>query len=479
MKRSITWRKRPWKLILTETIAEALVVCVLGLLLSAAWAAVTEGAAAVTCSIETDKSALQANETQKVVAKVTLRAAHTTDARDRSPVNLSVVLDRSGSMRGEKIDKAKEAAIEALKRLTPQDVFSLVIYDHIVETLIPAQHVKDMDAMATKIKSIEARGSTALFGGVSQGAREIRKHIEDKFVHRIILLSDGLANVGPSSPDELGRLGAALLKEGISVTTVGVGMDYNEDLMTKLSQNSDGNSYFVESGKDLPKIFAAELGDVLSVRAKKVTITLECPDGVKPISIIGREGRIIGRRVEISLNQLYGGQEKYALLELEVPGKAPKEALELAQVKVKFDDPLVGKPEIVETAARVKFSADKSEVEKSVNPSVATAYEMTLNALTQERAILMADKGNVREAAEELRKSASRLRSIGLQYSNPSLVKQADEQAAGVKDIEARGWGQKSRKELRTNSFQNFNQQAAPLSLPYENSYGGNALPRK
>ena len=157
MKRSITWRKRPWKLILTEAIAEGIVVCVLGLLLSAAWAAVTEGAAAVTCSIETDKSALQANETQKVVAKVTLKAAQTTDARDRSPVNLSVVLDRSGSMRGEKIDKAKEAAIEALKRLTPRDVFSLVIYDHIVETLIPAQHVKDIDGIATKIKGIDAR----------------------------------------------------------------------------------------------------------------------------------------------------------------------------------------------------------------------------------------------------------------------------------------------------------------------------------
>jgi Ca-activated chloride channel homolog len=459
MKSPNKWIRRPWKVFLTETIAEAIVICLLGFVLSTAWAAVTEGAAAVTCSIETDKSALQANETQKVVAKVTLKAALPTDARDRSPVNLAVVLDRSGSMRGEKIEKAKEAAVEALKRLTPQDVFSLVIYDHIVETLIPAQHVKDIDAIASKIKSIEARGSTALFGGVSEGAREVRKHIEDKFVHRVILLSDGLANVGPSSPDELGRLGAALLKEGISVTTVGVGMDYNEDLMTKLSQNSDGNSYFVESGKDLPKIFAAELGDVLSVRAKRVTIVVECPDGVKPTSIIGREGRIIGRKAEISLNQLYGGQEKYALLELEVPAQAPKAALELAQVKVRFDDPIVGKPETVETVARVRFSADKSEVEKSVNASVATAYASTLNALTQERAILMADKGNVKEAAEELKKSASKLRSIGLRYSDPSLVKQADEQAAGAKDIEKRGWGTKSRKELRTDSYQNMNQQ--------------------
>jgi Ca-activated chloride channel homolog len=236
-------------------------------------------------------------------------------------------------------------------------------------------------------------------------------------------------------------------------------VDYNEDLMTKLSQNGDGNSYFVESGKDLPKIFAAELGDVLSVRAKKVNLLVECPDGVKPNSIIGREGRIVGQKVEVLLNQLYGGQEKYALLELEVPARVDNEAIEVALAKVRFDDPLTGKPETVQSVARVKFSNDKSEVDKSINASVVTAYEMILNALTQERAILLADKGSTKEAAEVLRRSASRLRSAGLKYSNPSLLKKADEISSGAKNIETRGWGQKSRKDLRTDSYQNLNQQ--------------------
>ena len=76
--------------------------------------------------------------------------------------------------------------------------------------------------------------------------------MESEYVHRIILLSDGQANVGPSSPGDLGRLGAALLKEGISVTTIGVGTNYNEDLMARLSQKSDGNTYFAEAERDLP-----------------------------------------------------------------------------------------------------------------------------------------------------------------------------------------------------------------------------------
>jgi Ca-activated chloride channel family protein len=250
-----------------------------------------------------------------------------------------------------------------------------------------------------------------------------------------------------------------LLKEGISVTTVGVGLDYNEDLMTKLSRKSDGNSYFVESSKDLPKIFATELGDVLSVTAKKVDLIVEFPEGAKPISIIGREGRISGKKVELSLNQLYGGQEKYALLELEVAGSPSKKSLTVALAKVRFDDPLTGRSSTVTSVAKVRFSHDKSEVARSINASVATAYEMTLNALTQEKAILLADKGKTREAVDELNRSASRLRSLGVKYSDQRLLQKADDMASGAKAIEARGLERQYRKALRTDAYQMMQQQ--------------------
>ena len=122
-------------------------------------------------------------------------------------------------------------------------------------------------------------------------------------------------------------------------------MDYNEDLMTRLSQNSDGNSYFVESERDLPRIFTAELGDVLSVVAKKVHLYIECPRGVKPVRIIGREGRIKGNKVELFLNQLYGSQEKYALIEVEVAGGKTGEKRAIAQAKCMYENPFTQKKE--------------------------------------------------------------------------------------------------------------------------------------
>ncbi|MEW6111052.1 MAG: VWA domain-containing protein, partial [Thermodesulfobacteriota bacterium] len=446
--------------VLKTALVQTLIIASLGPGFGVVPGSATDRTPPVICSIETDRAVLSANEPQRVIAKVTLNAVKPPATSDRPPVNLSIVLDRSGSMAGDKIAKAREAAIEAVRRLTSKDIFSLVVYDHTIQTVVPAQRVEHVEDICARIRTIQSGGRTALFGGVTEGASEIRKHVQDKYVHRIILLSDGLANVGPSSPEELGRLGASLVKEGISVTTVGVGTDYNEDLMTRLSQNSDGNAYFVESSKDLPKIFAAELGDVLSVRAKKVTLVVECPDGVRPISIIGRDGRISGQRVELTLNQLYGGQEKYALLELEVIGKCPSASLELARAMVRFEDPLKGRSETVKGVATVRFSQDKAEIEKSTSASVAAAYELTLNALTQEKAILLADKGRIREAIEELNRSAARLRSVGRKYSDRRLLNKADELEQGAKEIEARGWEQRSRKELRTDAYQHMQQQA-------------------
>ena len=182
----------------------------------------------------------------------------------------------------------------------------------------------------------KAGGGTALYAGVNQGAAEVRKNLDGEYFNRIILLSDGLANEGPSSPADLIRLGRALVKEDISVSTVGLGAGYNEDLMTGLAKEGQGNLYFAETSKELPGIFDAEIGDALSVVARHATLRIELEGGVRPIRLIGRQGSILKNRVEIEINQLYGGQEKFALLEVEVPAGKAKEKKNLARIVAKF-----------------------------------------------------------------------------------------------------------------------------------------------
>ena len=194
-----------------------------------------QAAPLVGCDLSLDRTILPAGQTQKTVIKINLDVPAIPVETARPPVNLALVLDRSGSMSGDKIAKAREAAIAALRRLGPQDLFSLVIYDHNVQTLVPPQSAANSEWIESRINSIRTGGNTALYGAVTQGAAEVRKNLYDRYVHRVVLLSDGLANVGPSSPADLARLGAALIKEGISVTTIGIGTDFNEDLMTQLA----------------------------------------------------------------------------------------------------------------------------------------------------------------------------------------------------------------------------------------------------
>lgn len=414
----------------------------------------------VLCRIELDKPVLPADEATHAVVKVSLDAIHVPSGKKRPPINLSVVLDRSGSMGGRKIEDAKEAAVAALRRLDAQDLFSFVVYNAGVETILPAQPVADVEAMEQRIRAIGASGGTNLFGGVNQGASEIRKHLADKrYTPRIILLSDGQANVGPSSPTELGRLGAALVKEGISVTTVGLGSDYNEDLMAQLSQQSDGNTYFAEGSEDLPRIFAAELGDVLSVVARKVTIEIECPEGVRPVRIIGRDGRLSGQRAEVFLNQLYGGQSKYVLLEVAVPATAAAETRKLALARCVYENALSNADGESRASVSANFTSDRQQVIGQTNRAVQTAYSANVNALVTNEVIVLADRGDTKQAVAVLRQRSEQLKREAEDFGNAELQTQSAELEEQATNLEARGMDNVSRKTMRSNSFQILNQQ--------------------
>lgn len=413
----------------------------------------------VTCRVELDRDVLQAEQNQRAVVKITLDAPKPPTKSNRPAVNLSIVLDRSGSMSGQKLEKAKDAAIQALRRLDARDIFSLVIYDNNVQTIVPAQSAANTEWIENQIRNISPGGNTALFGGVSQGAAEIRRNLEGQYVHRIILLSDGLANVGPSSPADLGRLGAGMIKEGISVTTIGVGTDYNEDLMAQLAQKSDGNTYFVEESRDLVRIFDTELGDVLSIVAQKVNLTIECPNGVRPLRVIGREGRIIGNHVELFLNQLYGGQEKYALIEVEVSSGKHGETREIASARVSYENPFTQKEESSLASGSGRYSSDKDEVQQSMNIEVEKAGVITLNAIAQEEAIRLSDEGKKKEAAQVLMQSAEQLRTLGGKLNDKEIIQEAEEQEDAADQVKQQGMSFGVRKSFRAKSYQDINQQ--------------------
>ena len=412
--------------------------------------------------IDLDRTVLPAGTTGTTIVKVCLDGVRLPRTATRPPVNLAIVIDRSGSMEGEKLERAREAALEALGHLAPDDVLSVVIYDTEVQTLVPAQCVGNGRSIAAAIRSIRAGGSTALFGGVSQGASEVRKHVEDRrFINRVILLSDGLANVGPQSPEELGRLGAALVKEGISVTTVGLGLGFNEDLMTRLAQRSDGNTYFVESSDDLPRIFAGELGDVLNVIARRVVVEVEFPEGVRPLNFIGRDGVIRGRKAELTLNQLYGGQEKFALIEVEVASAHAGAELEIASARLSYENALTQKTAVVRAQGKVTFSGNREAVVSSANLRVQNDYAVNVLAVTKDKAVELVDANRRADAAKELRAKAAELKVTASTYNNAPMAALAVQQEAEADTLERDGLSNAKRKAYRAENAQTKNQQSS------------------
>src|SRR5688572_6179271 len=372
--------------------------------------------------VDIDRSVLPADTRERAVVKIALDCERPIRRDLRPPVNIALVIDRSGSMSGDKIVKAREAALEAVRRLSPDDILALVAYDTSVQTLVPAQRVGDGRRLEQAIRGIEAGGNTALYGGVTRGAAEVRRHMEDRrFVNRVILLSDGLANVGPSSPEDLGRFGASLVKEGISVTTIGLGLGFNEDLMTRLAQRSDGNTYFVEHSGDLPRIFAAELGDVLSVVARRVIIEIEFPDGVRPLKFVGRDGVIRGQRAELTLNQLYGGQEKFALVEVEVSPTKPGAELEIARARVSYENALNQRTATLTAKRNVRFSASEAAVIRSADHAVQADYAANALAAAKDEAVSLVDSNRRDEAAAVLRERAQELDAMGDLYKNSAV----------------------------------------------------------
>ncbi len=395
-------------------------------------------------------------------ARVYLRISLTGAAADlgtRTAGNVAIVLDRSGSMEGEKIERAKEAALLAVDMLDARDIVSVVTYSDTVHVLVPATRASDKERISSMIGRLRAGGSTALFAGVSRGADEVRKFLDRNRVNRVILLSDGLANVGPDTPGALADLGASLKKEGISVTTIGLGLGYNEDLMVRLAAESDGNHAFVESSRDLVRIFERELGDILSVVAREVRIEIRCADGVRPLRVVGREADIVGQRAYASLNELYGSQEKYLLLELEVPAGRAGEERDVATVDVAYADTASKSVDRVRGGASVRYTASREVADQNADRKVLSSVVIQQATEANDRAVQLRDEGRVDEARQLLMDNAKQLRESASALAAPELEAYGAANEADAKALDKADWDAQ-RKKMRSLQHANQTQQS-------------------
>ena len=213
-----------------------------------------------------------------------LQLSHKGKVNNRSnskPLNLSIVLDRSGSMSGQPLEEAKKAAIMMIENLRESDKISIITFDSIVQTVVPSTSLSDRRSIINSIEQISTRGATNLHGGWLAGAEQVALGKTDTTLNRILLLSDGCANEGLTYPEQIKNQCARLAETNISTSTYGLGSHFNEDLMIGMASQGQGHSYYGQTSEDLMDPFKEEFETLTRTVATNVQLKFEHPEFVE------------------------------------------------------------------------------------------------------------------------------------------------------------------------------------------------------
>lgn len=327
----------------------------------------------------------------------------------RSPVNLAIVIDRSGSMSGEKLRYAKEAAKFVVNMLEDRDFISIVMYDEEVDVVVKSTQVSNKREILKKIDAIYEDGATNLCGGMMEGYHQIAQNKNERYVNKVLLLSDGLVNEGITDAATIEGIASKEDQEnGISISTFGIGLDFNEQLMTALAERGNGNYYFIADAEKIPSIFDRELSGLLKVVAQNAHITLDLPEGIHVSKAFGGHYVLDGNQVKINFRDIYSDETKAILLKFRIEdGYQQVMAL---QAQLHYDDA------VLKTTNQTLF------IHSSISPTPnKQAYDASLVACAMQQVALYRMNERIEEAMKAT-ENGEYERSYNLLHSNASDI---------------------------------------------------------
>lgn len=290
---------------------------------------------------------------REAVLQIGFTTAEVNERTDLRPLNLSIVIDKSGSMaESDKMSRVKQSLLTMLEKLRPDDIISIVVFDNEARVLYPSSRIGDGYELRRAIGFIQPDGSTNLNAGLMLGYREAQKNFRKDTTNRVILLTDGIANVGVTEPAKIAANSSELSSQGIDLSTIGVGLDLNNELLRTLARSGRGLYHFISDYQDIEKVFVNEVQSLISSVAKKVEVSVDYDPNLEVEKIYGYAPRYRANGVSINLENMNNGLTQVVMMRFRVKN-ASKNA---SPVKVRLSYFDVRRQRMVEEVQEISLS---------------------------------------------------------------------------------------------------------------------------
>jgi Ca-activated chloride channel homolog len=371
--------------------------------------------------------------------------------------NIAFVLDRSGSMAGEPIEALRRATIAALGTLADSDIVTVILFGSEVETLLEAQRRDRLGELEARIPIIEPAGGAALYDALNQAAAQLRRHAAPATLDRIVLVTDGPPTKGLREIDDFARLGEVFAREGIAVSTLGLGPDFPEDMLAAMARTSHGQYRYIAQPAALADALRAEIAPQPVVVGRDAVLTLKFrPSARKLRSYAWREAHIDSSAIEFRYPRLTAGQSLRALVTAQLDAfYTHVDMPDFATVKLRWTD-LDGEPREIGQTVRVRFSTNGLELREPFEVGVARSAADAAIREGLQKAIEAIDQNDPRRALRVLRSARSSAIDLNFDLDDARIVETVRHLDAFLAEQPPRTWGPLDRKILRSGLFNRF-----------------------
>ncbi|MEW5883201.1 MAG: VWA domain-containing protein [Armatimonadota bacterium] len=348
----------------------------------------------------------------------------------RTPLNLCMVIDRSGSMEGEPLEYVKRACAYVIDLLAPDDIVSIVTFEEAVEVLMPPARVQNKDLVKQHIQRIEPGNTTNLYDGLSFGAQQVLATQDPSRVERIVVFTDGEPTAGVKDFQSLVAHVGDIKQRGVTCTFLGFGYDYNEELLAAMAKRAGGNYYFINKPEAIPEIFRVEMNKLMTTVARNVELRLKAARWVTIRQAYGHNVQPGQQEATLGLADVERGTTMQAAVELEFQNH-PLGQYRVLAATLSWDDALTGKREAMDLDCIIEFTADQQRCSAPQNPRVAQSVEVSLATRVVEKTMMGLKAGELtaQMAIQELQKTQMLLQQDG-------RAEEAAQVAQAVRDLQ-------------------------------------------